>query len=130
MTEIKQAKKKNPVTAFLPALGLIGAVVLGYLGWFLAPYLLDWTVEVAPGFTGNELDPLIMRIIFAAFIFFVAGGAMSFLISLARPRKKGEVKEAALRQERQQRLADKRKRKKMTEDLARRNRDQYTSEDY
>jgi predicted membrane protein len=99
-SDIKVKAKKSPISAFLPAMGLILLIAFGVISWVLAPDLLRWTVREFDGFSGNEFEPIIMKTAFAALIFLVLTSLTGLAVAIFVPRKRSKVKENDLNKER------------------------------
>lgn len=115
---LKQKETKNPFRAWLPVLGFVLALCAAAIGWYLAPGLIDWVDRQAPGFDRDILDPLIMQLAFAGFIFFVVVGFAGIVVSAALPKKKSRVVESDLKKERMEINREKARRKKRQAQLA------------
>lgn len=105
---IRQAEVKNPYAKFLPALGFLLLLALGYLSWIGSPYLLSWAIRTFDNFTGRELgNPLYMRLFFSAIILMFLISMVSIIVSFAMPKKKSRVTDKDTLKHRQNVLAEK-----------------------
>ncbi len=125
---IKQAadQNKSPFRAFLPAIGLVMAVALGFISWYAAgdppgvastpdgprEGLIRYAAANLDGFSGDELEPDVMRIVFTFMIFLILGSISATLVAFAIPKPKYRVKTGDLVKDKKQMLKDKEAMKK------------------
>lgn len=117
-------KKKSPINAFLPVLGLLLAVSFGVLSWFLAPGLREATANQFSNFRGDELPEPYMTLAFAAFIFLMLMSFAGFTVALFAPKQKSKVKDKELLDARKELKAEKERRKRHRAKMSRAARDE------
>ncbi len=117
-SDIKVKARKSPISALLPAMGVILLLAYGYVGWALAPELIAWTADEFSGFSGNEFDENIMRTAFAAFIFLVFTSLTGLAVAIFVPRKRSRVNEKDLDKERKANTKRIKQQKKKQRELA------------
>lgn len=133
MTQLRQQEKKNPITAFLPVVGLLAIIAVGIIAWALSSPLMEWAIDQSPNFTGDELDNLnenfsnlpfevdLMQFFFGAFIFLVGISVMAMAVAMAKPAKKSDrdSTEKKLKAERDAVLQEKKRQKKRRDQMNR-----------
>lgn len=106
-------KKKDPLRAFYPIIGLIIIVIAGAVGWFGAPFVLEYGADYIPrAVTTGISDPLTLQILVAVLIFFVIVAIFAMVYAIFAPKPTKLVSEGALKREREQKLAEQRRMKK------------------
>jgi hypothetical protein len=119
---IKQADKKSPFTKWVPLIGGVLALCFALIAYVLSDDLLNWAVDQFAGFDGNEMDPVVLRAGFGAFIFLILSAVGTLIVAAALPRgKKSKVREKDLAKERKQNLKAKEARQKRQREIARQN---------
>lgn len=95
-----------------PVYGLLMAVALGIISYFIAPTVQRMVIQITKGgFTGQELPPDQMRLFFTGLVFLVLGSIAALIVALARPKPKRKVMDADLvKQKDAMRLEEKRRR--------------------
>lgn len=110
---VHRQKKKNPITPFLPALGLILAVALGAISYVLSEPVHTLLIDNISNFpTQIEVQYVVAVGLFATLILLVA-----MIYAAFAPKPPKLVSETELKKERDAKAADKRatkrKRRKM-----------------
>jgi hypothetical protein len=100
MSQVKIVRKRKG-QALLPLIGLILAVAIGIISYFLAPAVLGVLRQLNGGF-GRGIPEERLLLFITIGVFFVLGSIASLLVAIARPKKKIDVKEADLEKERKQ----------------------------
>jgi hypothetical protein len=95
-----------------PVYGLLMAVALGIISYFIAPTVQRMVIQITRGgFTGQELPPDQMRLFFTGLVFLVLGSIAALIVAMARPKPKRKVMDADLvKQKDAMRLEEKRRR--------------------
>ena len=89
------------VRRYWPLIGFVMLVAIGIMSWFLAPGAIALTRDIIPRFTGRELEPQIMRLIFTVLLTAILGALSAALLALAVPKKEIEVREGDMLKERE-----------------------------
>lgn len=105
----KQDRNTTGVRKYWPVIGFVMLIAIGIISWFLAPGAIDLARSIIPRFTGRELPPMTMRIVFAVLLIAILGTLSAALMALAVPRREVQVREGDLLKERQEMI----KRKEM-----------------
>lgn len=111
MQDYKPAPKPKS-KGLWPVMGLLMAIALGIISYFLAPSVQRIVIQITRGgFTGQELPPDQMRLFFTGLVFLVLGSVAALIVAFARPKPKRKVMDADLvKQKDEMRLEEKRRR--------------------
>jgi uncharacterized BrkB/YihY/UPF0761 family membrane protein len=112
VTQLKQQQKKNPFAAFLPVIGLVLVLALGFISYVFAPSVNRWLDAQFRGWPPagtSEQTLIIMTTVFMTVIMTFLVGSV---VAMFAPRKKSAVKDDDLRKERKASLKEKKDRKK------------------
>jgi hypothetical protein len=104
MSQIKLADVKRR-RGIWPFMGLMLAVALGIISYFLAPTVIRLTGQLLPQFRTGGIPGDQLRLIFSALTFVVLLLVTALLVAIFMPKKPMLVKESDLRKEREQMLA-------------------------
>jgi hypothetical protein len=96
-------KKKDPMRAFLPVIGLLVIVAAGAVAWFGSPFIIQWLFTQdyfnLPA-SVSSADPFFFQILVSIMIFFVIVAVFSLLYAVVAPRPPKAVHESVLMDER------------------------------
>lgn len=107
-----QPKKKDPLKPFLPIIGLIIMAIAGAVGWFGAPFVLEFGEDYIPQAVITGIgDEFVLQLLVAGLIFFVIVAVFSMVYAIFAPKPTKLVKEGTLKREREEKLAEQRRRK-------------------
>ena len=109
-----QPVKKDPLKAFYPIIGLVVMLIAGAVGWFGAPFALDFADNYIPSEVITSLvdvHPLAPEMLVAFLIFLMIVMLFSAIFAIFAPKQEKLVTESALKQERSAREADRRRTK-------------------
>ncbi|MGJ3238192.1 MAG: hypothetical protein ACFE0Q_05750 [Anaerolineae bacterium] len=106
-----QTQKKDPLRAFLPIIGIIIMAIAAAVGWFSAPFVLEFGGAYIPAQVTASLDEQTLLIVIAAAIFFIIIAFFSAIYAAFAPKPDRLVTEAVLKQERAE-VEQERRRKK------------------
>ena len=114
----RQEKKKNPLTAFLPLLGLMLAAAFGLIAYIVSEPVQDMLVQNISGFPREqEAQYVVAAVIFISLV--LIGGV---IYSIFAPKPPKLVTERELKKERDRREQEekdkKRRRRKVQEQMA------------
>jgi hypothetical protein len=104
MSQIKLADVKRK-RGLWPFMGLLLAVALGILSYYLAPTVIQLTRQLLPQFSTRGIPGDQLRLIFTALTFVVLLLVTALLVALFMPKKTMLVKESDLKKEREQMVA-------------------------
>jgi hypothetical protein len=91
MQDYKPAPKPKS-KGLWPVMGLLMAVALGVISYFLAPSVKDIVIRITKGgFTGHELPPDQMQLFFTGLVFLVLGSIAALIVAMAKPKPKRKV---------------------------------------
>lgn len=103
----KQERNVTGARKYWPVIGFLMIVALAIISWFLAPSVIGATRDIIPRFTGRELDPNVMRIVFTVALTFIFGAISAGILALLTPKPKIQVREGDMLKERQEMLRKK-----------------------
>lgn len=122
-----EPEKKDPLRAFLPIIGLIIIVIAGAVGWFSAPFVLEYGGQYIPSEVTAQLDEFTLQVLVAVAIFFIIVAVFSAIYALFSPKPNKLVTESVLKQERlakdQERRRTKARKRKMKARMKEANKD-------
>ncbi len=122
-----EPEKKDPLRAFLPIIGLIIIVIAGAVGWFSAPFVLEYGGQYIPSEVTTQLDEFTLQVLVAVAIFFIIVAVFSAIYALFSPKTNKLVTESTLKQERiakdQERRRTKARKRKMKARMKEANKD-------
>jgi hypothetical protein len=98
-------KKKDPMRAFLPVIGLLVIVAAGAVAWFGSPFLIQWLfTQTYFNIPANvrSADEFFFQLLVSVMIFFVIVGIFGLLYAIVAPRPPKAVHESVLMEERKQ----------------------------
>ena len=95
---MEESKKKR--SAYRPLIGLIVAVVLGVIGWLIAPSVIHGLALALPNFTGNELPLSTTRPIFTAILVVLALILFALIAALTAPKDTRSARDNQLEKDR------------------------------
>jgi hypothetical protein len=107
MSQVIVTEKKRK-RGLWPVMGLILAVALGIISYFIAPAVIDLTKQLLPQFSTRGMSPRDVHLIFTFLTFVVLMAFVAFLVAIFMPKKAINVNEADLKKEREQMQAYKR----------------------
>ena len=102
---ISERKRKR---GLWPVMGLILAIVIGIISWFLAPSVVALTKQLLPQFSTTGMSPRDVNLIFTFLTFVILMALVAFIVAIFMPKKAINVNERDLKKERDQ-AADYRK---------------------
>ncbi len=112
-----EPKPKRP--SYTAALGLIIAVIVGVIGWLIAPQALQWLADHIANFPATSLPLAISRPLFTVIVILVALIIFGLVAALLAPKDAQKASEIALERERE----SLRRRQKAERDQVRRGKD-------
>jgi predicted outer membrane lipoprotein len=114
----KQTEKKNPLTAFLPILGLLLAVAFGAIAFIVSEPVQDLLAENISGFPREqEAQYVVAVVIFISLV--LIGGAIYATLAPKPPKLVSERELKKEREQREQEIRDrKRRQRKVQEQMA------------
>ncbi len=90
-----QAPPKPKSKGLWPVMGLLMAIALGIIAYFIAPSVQRMVIQITKGgFTGQELPPDQMRLFFTGLVFLVLGSVAALIVAFAKPKPKRKVMDA------------------------------------
>lgn len=107
-------QKKDPLAAFYPIIGLIIFAIAVAVGWFSAPFVLEFGGDYIPAealTSLSELDPNAPLYTVAFLIFLVIIMSFSAIYAVFAPKPKIQVSEASLKRERDSKAEERRRAK-------------------
>ena len=105
MSQIKLAETRRR-RGLWPVMGLLLAIALGIISYFLAPTVIQLTRQLLPQFRTGGIPGDQLRLIFTALTFVVLLLVTALLVAIFMPKKPMLVKESDLKKEREQMLAE------------------------
>jgi len=95
-----------------PVFGLLMAIALGIISYFIAPYAKDIVIRITRGgFSGQELPPDQMTLFFTVIVFLILGSIAALIVAFAKPKPKRKVMDTDLvKQKEEMREEEKRRR--------------------
>lgn len=120
-------KKKDPLQAFYPIIGLIVLVIGGAIGYFVAPYAIDFARPYLPPEV-MQRPPEQIQLLFTIMIALIIVAVLGFMFAIFAPKPPKEVSEKALmadrraidmerRRQKQRRAAMRQRMKKGTKNI-------------
>jgi hypothetical protein len=106
--------------AYGPAIGLLLAIAVGILAWFLAPEVDKILIRSLPNF--REIAPNTLRIFTTVVMFIVFVLLVSLIVAAAVPKKKSAINEKGLIKEREDMIKEKKMTKLRRQHMNRMNR--------
>ncbi len=109
-----QVKKKDPLAAFYPIIGLVIFAIAAAVGWFSAPFVLEFAGDYIPAqalTSLSSLDPNAPLYTVAFFIFLLIIMLFSAIYAVFAPKPGIQVSESSLKRERDSREEDRRRAK-------------------
>jgi hypothetical protein len=103
----KKERNVTGVRKYWPVIGFLMLIALAVMSWFLAPSAIALTRDIIPQFSGRELNPMVMRIIFTVVLTFLFGAVSAALLALLTPKPQIDVREGDILKERQEMLRKK-----------------------
>jgi hypothetical protein len=100
MSQIVVSEKKRR-RGMWPVMGLLLAIALGVISYFIAPGVIDLTKKLLPQFSTRGMSPRDVHLIFTALTFVILLAFAAFLVALFMPKKPINVNEADLKKERE-----------------------------
>lgn len=94
------ADGKPKRSAYMPVIGLIIVVVLGVVGWVVAPGVIDALASVLPFFRGTELPLSTTRPLFTGIIVLLGLVIFGLIAALVTPKDVQRGSERELERER------------------------------
>lgn len=123
MSQVKIAETKKKNNPFWPVMGLVLAVALGVISWFIAPSVRDFVFTRFPNSvsafaTTSEAN---VQLIFTGVVFFILMCISGMIVAVAVPKKSSQVKDKDIRKQqasiRKEREVKKRKRLAMEKQM-------------
>lgn len=112
---VKRRRKKNPLNAFLPILGLILAIALGAVSYVLSEPLQDFLVANVNNFPSEQEAQIVVGVVlFVVLLLFAA-----LIYAIFAPKPPRMISENVLRDERVQKEKDRVKAKRRRQQLNR-----------
>ena len=97
-TQTYRPPVKKKLKGMWPVYGFLMALALGAIAFVLAPNVQRMVIQITRGnFTGQELPPEQMRLVFTGIIFLVLGSIAALIVAFAMPKKKSQVQDAEMR---------------------------------
>jgi len=120
MSQVRIAEKKGKSKAFWPIIGLVLAVALGIIAWFIAPYVRDFVFTRFPNSITafNTMPDQQQLIIFTAAVFLLLGSLVAMIVAFAVPKDSSRVKDKDLVKEQKALREEIRKQKKRKQYMA------------
>lgn len=107
-----KAESKEKRRGLWPVYGLFMGVALAAISYIAAPSVQRIVVQFTRGgFTGQELPPDQMRLFFTFVIFIILASVAGFIVALAIPKKKTDIKDKQLKVEKEEMRKAKRARR-------------------
>jgi hypothetical protein len=103
----KKERNITGVRKYWPVIGFLMVIALAIISWFIAPSAIELMRDIIPRFTGRELNPMVMRIIFTVVLTFLFGAISAALLALLTPKPQINVREGDMLKERQEMLRKK-----------------------
>ena len=104
---LKQAKKKDPWKAALPALGFIVLLICGAIGWFTSPFLATIVAENFPDIPDTEETRYLSAFIITLSLVMI----ISFVYAIFAPKPPKVVSEKVLMKEKRERQTEEKERR-------------------
>jgi hypothetical protein len=113
------------------AIGFLLIVSLLVISWFIAPPLIDWLKHTFRPFVqaSKTIKPLQLQLAFTLVVFVILGAFAALIVTVFAPKKKMNVSEKALTQERLDEVKYQRKARKRQRTLNREMREYVQSKD-
>jgi hypothetical protein len=123
-----QEKKRS--RALFPVMGLLLAVALGAIAWFVTPAIMEWQAIPANirGLLRN-LPGLQGELAVAAALFVTMLAIVSIIVAIATPKKAINVKDTDILREREQMIRDRNYKQVQAQRIAQENRKVLRAED-
>lgn len=101
-----QVEKKDPLKPFYSIIGLVILAIAGAVGWFSAPFILEFLEDfVPPDMIASlvEVHPLAPEMLVTFLVVLMIVFLFSAIFAMFAPKQEKSVSEAALKQEKQSR---------------------------
>lgn len=127
MSQVRMAETKRSRRALWPVVGLLLIISMGVLAYFLAPVTIAFLEANLPNFTARGMRPEHLQLVVTAILFVVFVGLVGVIIAIFAPKRAMNIKYSDLAKEREEIVAQQRRKKvearvlaqKMREDLKR-----------
>ncbi len=96
----KEKRNATGVRKYWPVIGFVMLIALAIISWFLAPSAIALTRDIIPRFTGRELEPMVMKLVFTVLLTAIFGALSAAVMALAAPKKNINVRESDMLKER------------------------------